>query len=208
MVGGGIIGAACAEELTRRGASVTLLERDELASGASGRNQGLWVPPEDPTLHAIASRSLARYLEIADEAPLPIGIDARPIGTVFVAVDEEALGAAKDILAGISAGGFAVSELDDAALVEAEPELARDLVAAWFIDAGHRLDPAEPARGNFLFADVGGGRELFERLLREGVIVRPLEGFGAPEAIRVTVGAPEENEAFAVALGHVLSGVS
>jgi histidinol-phosphate aminotransferase len=72
----------------------------------------------------------------------------------------------------------------------------------------HGLDPAGPSRGNFLFADVGGGRELFERLLREGVIVRPLDGFGAPEGIRVTVGAPDENEAFAVALGHVLSGVS
>jgi histidinol-phosphate aminotransferase len=72
----------------------------------------------------------------------------------------------------------------------------------------HGLDPAEPARGNFLFADVGGGRELFERLLREGVIVRPLDGFGAPEAIRVSVGTPEENELFAAALGHVLSGVS
>ena len=73
---------------------------------------------------------------------------------------------------------------------------------------GRGLDPVGPARGNFLFADVGGGRELFERLLREGVIVRPLDGFGAPEGIRVTVGAPDENEAFAVALGHVLSGVS
>ncbi|HJQ50939.1 MAG TPA: histidinol-phosphate transaminase [Gaiellaceae bacterium] len=72
----------------------------------------------------------------------------------------------------------------------------------------HGLDPAGPSRGNFLFADVGGGRELFERLVREGVIVRPLDGFGAPEGIRVTVGAPDENEAFAVALGHVLSGVS
>ncbi|MDP9301431.1 MAG: FAD-dependent oxidoreductase [Actinomycetota bacterium] len=142
VVGGGIIGAACADELTRRGASVTLVERDELASGASGRNQGLWVPPEDPALHPIASRSLARYLEIADEAPLPIRIDARPIGTVFVAVDEEALGAARDTLAAISAGGFAVSELDDAALADAEPDLARDLAAAWFVDAGHRLDPA------------------------------------------------------------------
>ena len=73
---------------------------------------------------------------------------------------------------------------------------------------GHGLDPVGPARGNFLFADVGGGRELFERLQREGVIVRPLDGFGAPEAIRVTVGTPEENEFFAVGLGHVLSGVS
>ena len=72
----------------------------------------------------------------------------------------------------------------------------------------HGLEPAGPARGNFLFADVGAGRELFERLLREGVIVRPLDGFGAPEGIRVSVGTPEENELFAVALGHVLSSVS
>jgi histidinol-phosphate aminotransferase len=72
----------------------------------------------------------------------------------------------------------------------------------------HGLDPVEPSFGNFVFADVGGGREMFERLLREGVIVRPLDGFGAPEAIRVSVGTPEENEFFAVALGHVLSGVS
>jgi histidinol-phosphate aminotransferase len=49
---------------------------------------------------------------------------------------------------------------------------------------------------------------LFERLLREGVIVRPLAGFGAPEAIRVSVGTEEENAFFAAALGHVLSGVS
>jgi histidinol-phosphate aminotransferase len=70
------------------------------------------------------------------------------------------------------------------------------------------LEPVEPSLGNFLFADVGDGRDLFERLLREGVIVRPLTGFGAPEAIRVSVGTPEENELFGVALGHVLSGVS
>ena len=71
----------------------------------------------------------------------------------------------------------------------------------------HGLDPV-PSLGNFLYADVEDGRELFDRLLREGVIVRPLAGFGAPGAIRVSVGTPEENEFFAVALGHVLSGVS
>jgi histidinol-phosphate aminotransferase len=47
---------------------------------------------------------------------------------------------------------------------------------------------------------------LFERFLRAGVIVRPLGGFGAPEAIRVTVGTPEENEFFAAALLQVLPG--
>ncbi|MFL5960039.1 MAG: histidinol-phosphate transaminase [Gaiellaceae bacterium] len=72
----------------------------------------------------------------------------------------------------------------------------------------HGLEPVGPARGNFLFADVGGGREMFERLQQEGVIVRPLDGFGAPEAIRVSVGTAEENEFFSVCLRHVLSGVS
>jgi glycine/D-amino acid oxidase-like deaminating enzyme len=142
VVGGGIIGAACADELTRRGASVTLIERDELAAGASGRNQGLWVPPEDPAMHELAKRSLVRYLEIADEAPLPVWLDPRPIGTILVAVEDDSVGEARDTLDAISAGGFAVTELDDAALGAADPEIARDLAAAWFIDAGHRLDPA------------------------------------------------------------------
>jgi histidinol-phosphate aminotransferase len=72
----------------------------------------------------------------------------------------------------------------------------------------HGLEPAGPALGNFVFVEVGEGRALFERLLREGVIVRPLDGFGAPGAIRVTVGASEENDFFAAALGHVFSGVA
>jgi histidinol-phosphate aminotransferase len=68
----------------------------------------------------------------------------------------------------------------------------------------HGLEPAGPAVANFLYADVGGdARILFDDLLRLGVIVRPLAGFGAPTAIRVTVGTPEENELFADALARL-----
>jgi histidinol-phosphate aminotransferase len=70
------------------------------------------------------------------------------------------------------------------------------------------LEPAGPALGNFVYVEVGDGRAVFEQLLREGVIVRPLAGFGAPEAIRISVGTPEENELCAEALEHVLAGVS
>jgi histidinol-phosphate aminotransferase len=72
----------------------------------------------------------------------------------------------------------------------------------------HGLEPVGPALGNFLYVEVGDGAAMFDRLLRRGVIVRPLAGFGAPEAIRVTVGTPDENAFFADALGHVLTGVS
>ena len=68
----------------------------------------------------------------------------------------------------------------------------------------HGFEPVEPAVANFVFAEVGDdSRPLFEQLLREGVIVRPTGGFGAPGAIRVTVGTPEENAFFRAALGRV-----
>jgi histidinol-phosphate aminotransferase len=73
---------------------------------------------------------------------------------------------------------------------------------------GHGLDPVGPSLGNFLFARVGDGRAVFEQLLQQGVIVRPLAGFGAPEAIRITVGTPDENAFFADALGHIFSSIS
>jgi histidinol-phosphate aminotransferase len=65
---------------------------------------------------------------------------------------------------------------------------------------------AGPAVANFLFIDVGDdAKALFEALLREGVVVRPLAPFGAPTAVRVTVGTSEENELFASAFERVLA---
>jgi histidinol-phosphate aminotransferase len=65
------------------------------------------------------------------------------------------------------------------------------------------LPPAGPAVGNFLYAETGADtRPLFEALLAEGVIVRPLHGFGAPTAIRVSCGTADENAYFAEALAR------
>jgi histidinol-phosphate aminotransferase len=68
----------------------------------------------------------------------------------------------------------------------------------------HGLDPVGPAVANFVFAELGeDSRPFFEALLREGVIVRPTHGFGAPDAVRVTVGTPEEHAFLGEALGRV-----
>jgi histidinol-phosphate aminotransferase len=69
----------------------------------------------------------------------------------------------------------------------------------------HGLDPA-PSVGNFVYVETGtDANDMFERLLGEGIIVRPLAGFGSPTAIRVSVGTPEELDEFAAALGRVLA---
>jgi len=69
----------------------------------------------------------------------------------------------------------------------------------------HGFDPT-PSVGNFHYVDTGtDAKDLFERLLREGIIVRPLAGFGSTTAIRVSVGTAAEIDAFAAALGRVLT---
>jgi histidinol-phosphate aminotransferase len=55
-----------------------------------------------------------------------------------------------------------------------------------------------PTDANFVLARTGAS--TYEALLREGVIVRPLTGFGMPDHIRISIGLPEENERLIKAL--------
>jgi histidinol-phosphate aminotransferase len=55
-----------------------------------------------------------------------------------------------------------------------------------------------PTDANFLQARTGP--DVYEPLLREGVIVRPLAGFGLTDYVRITIGRPEENERVVKAL--------
>lgn len=63
-----------------------------------------------------------------------------------------------------------------------------------------------PSVGNFLSIDVGRkAQPVYEALLREGVIVRPIAGYGLPNHLRVTVGREHENRRFIDALDRVLT---
>jgi histidinol-phosphate aminotransferase len=62
-----------------------------------------------------------------------------------------------------------------------------------------------PSHGNFITVRVGKAPEIYKRLLRRGVIVRPVGGgYGLPEHLRVTIGTAEENERFLSALSASL----
>ncbi len=100
-----------------------------------------------------------------------------------------------------SLDGAAELERRRRANVEGRAELAGILLR-------HGFELAGPAAANFLYAETRGDAEaLFEELLRQGVIVRPLAGFGAPGAIRVTVGTPDEHAFLADALVRVRATV-
>jgi histidinol-phosphate aminotransferase len=62
-----------------------------------------------------------------------------------------------------------------------------------------------PAHGNFITVRVGReAARIYDAMLREGVIVRPIAGYGMPEHLRITVGLPEHNARFLAALERAL----
>jgi histidinol-phosphate aminotransferase len=63
-----------------------------------------------------------------------------------------------------------------------------------------------PSRANFILVDVGrNAHDLYRRLLKNGVIVRPMMSFGMESALRISIGTPEENRRLIKALRKVLS---
>lgn len=66
-----------------------------------------------------------------------------------------------------------------------------------------------PSKGNFITIDFKQpAAPIYEALLREGVIVRPIAGYGMPNHLRISIGLPEENDRFFKALIKVLKDMA
>jgi glycine oxidase len=142
VVGGGVIGCACAWFLAREGVSVTLLERDDLASRASGAAAGMLLPfgeaeGEGAFLHW-ATRSLALFPELCSELQERSGIDPEleRCGALHVAASEDARQALRAKAERATAHGL--EWLGAAELRALEPRLSPELRGGVFSPAeGH-----------------------------------------------------------------------
>src|SRR5919106_1888698 len=196
VVGGGVIGCACAHALCARGARVVLLERSELAAGASGRNHGLLLSLPDPSLAALGDRSLAAYEEMAAEAPVDIRLDGEPVGFLIVAGEgEEEREAGRVEAETAAASGVGVDHLDGDGARDAEPALGPEVAEAWLLHDGRRLDPAALTVSMALVARERGAdvrRHVTVRsLLTEGERIRGVatdEGKVQADAVVVAAG--------------------
>jgi histidinol-phosphate aminotransferase len=111
---------------------------------------------------------------------------------------------------------FNVNALGQVAALAALQDEAHVLECLRMIEAGRHYLSDEfsamgvrytPSRANFILVDVGrSGADVFNWLLKEGVIVRPMASFGMDSCLRVTVGTPEENRRLVKALKKVLAG--
>jgi glycine/D-amino acid oxidase-like deaminating enzyme len=140
VIGGGIVGVSTAAHLAEIGRQVTLVERETIGAGASGRNSGVVQHPFDPVLVALHLETVALYRRLAD-TPTAAGfrLPAEPAGLLSVTHDEDAAAAfAAHIEATHPTLGAAY--LDPAAARDVEPALAPG-VAACRLDIGYPVGP-------------------------------------------------------------------
>ncbi len=107
VVGGGIVGVACAYYLARAGQRVTVVEKDLIAAGASGRNGGHLSPTIDGAWAPLARLALDTWPELAEEIDGPT--EYRRAGGLYVVVANDPTEPA-DLLAYRHERGF-VAEL-------------------------------------------------------------------------------------------------
>src|SRR5712664_2337472 len=109
---------------------------------------------------------------------------------------------------------FNVNSLSQVAALAALEDEAHILECVRMIEAGRHFLYDEfkrfglqyvPSRANFILVDVGrNAADIYQQLLHQGVIVRPMTPFGLETALRITVGTPEENRKLVKALRVVL----
>lgn len=139
VIGGGVAGCACAATIAARGLSVLLLERGQLASGASGRNQGGLLPNPHPAICGLYQEAIDFYKQVAAETAVPFQL--RPHGYLLVGADRAALATAVRHAGALAATGHVIERLDAAALAELEPGLAPDLAGGVRVEGAHAFHP-------------------------------------------------------------------
>ncbi len=94
----------------------------------------------------------------------------------------------------------AAAALEDDAFIRKSRELNKAGLEFLRTEFEKRALPTIPAFGNFITFKIDRAQAVFQALLKQGVIVRPIAGYGLPDWLRVTVGTQEQNERFLAAL--------
>lgn len=181
VVGAGIVGAACADSLARRGLRVLVLERDIPSGGTTGAGMGHVVVMENPEVEfQITSYSLRLWRELAAELPPDCEDDG--CGTLWLAEDDAEWQHARMQADAFHARGLEAELLSPRALADFEPALRPGLAGGLYLPADRVVYP--PAVTRFLLDRViaRGGELRLGAEVREARGREVLGAFGRLEA--------------------------
>jgi len=171
VVGGGIVGAACAYWATRAGLEVVAVERAGIGAGSTGAGTGhIVVLDHLPELLALTAYSRRLWHEVAPSLPAAVGW--RVPGTIWLANDRATAATFDDRRRRLDGAGVRSVELDPAHLGRLEPVLAAGLAGGLWVRDDAQLDPVAAAHALWDLAGAAGAR------LEVGVGVRRLSDGG------------------------------
>ena len=132
IVGGGIVGAACADRLAAEGLRVIVIEPAVVGGGATAAGMGHLVVMDDSDAQfALTNHSRNLWNQLSAE--LPPEAEFEPCGTIWVAADEEEMDAVREKHAYYTTRGVRAEILAPPALYEAEPHLRPGLAGALLV---------------------------------------------------------------------------
>ena len=161
VLGGGIVGCAVAYELTRRGASVAVVERRGIGLGASQASAGMLVPftegRHDLLMQALGAKGLEAYdalmRDVDEEA-----VGYSRTGSLDVALDASGATSLRETARSLTRDGIAHEYVDGAAARSLVPALAARVTAALRIDAHGAVGVPELTHELWRMASAGGAR--------------------------------------------------
>lgn len=167
MIGAGVVGAACARELSRRGVEVLVLERGAAASATSAACEGNILvsdkspgPELDLSLHAVG-RWAEVAAQIADEhGPSIPAIEFERKGGVVVACSELGASALSTFTAAQRRAGVDVHDLDPHQARGLEPDLTPEVVAAAYYPQDAQVQPTVATEALLASARAAGATVL------------------------------------------------
>ncbi|MCG7402068.1 MULTISPECIES: NAD(P)/FAD-dependent oxidoreductase [Caballeronia] len=133
VVGGGIVGAACAAELAARGMTVDVLDAGGIGGGATAAGMGhIVVMNDSPAEFALARASRELWLALGPQLRERDAFSR--CGTLWIAEDDEELDAGRAMRDAFAAAGVRAHMVDRAALRESEPSVSHAMQGGLLID--------------------------------------------------------------------------
>ena len=200
VVGGGIIGCACALELAKAGCAVTVFERATPGAEASGAAAGILAPlgdSADTAMAKLALESWRRYPQVVQELRERTGIDVEYVtrGTIYPLATAADVRAAEARLRHDWAREVGVEAWDAGDVRSHEPALATSVRGAMFVRGDHWVDNQRLVVA-YAQAAVGAGVALTTGAAVSRVVVEDGHARGV-----VVDGEPYEADAVLLAAG-------
>lgn len=164
IVGAGIVGAACAEALSRDGLSVALIDRAGIATGATGAAMGHVVAmPEGDAIYALTRYSQRLWAELKDQ--LPAQVEYRTPGTLWIAADDHEMSEVHRMHEVHRRAAFASDILSGPDLARLEPNLRPGFAGALHVPGDALISPTDATR--FLIERATGrGAQVYTNYAR------------------------------------------